>query len=78
MGKLTKPQTMELTREVTKAECPWLDADMPKGAKVKLYTRYTYGCVSGKGVACCFDDAGPFFEIPRDALQGDSHGRSIR
>lgn len=59
---------MKTTRDVTKAECHWLDSDIPAGTEVFRYSGCTYGCV-GAGLACTFEKgATPFFELPRDAL----------
>jgi len=62
---------LELTRNVTKVECPWLDFDsLNKGSVVYKFNGITYGCVSQNGVACSFvEDEYPFFELPRDAVK---------
>lgn len=57
----------QLTRRVSKKECPWLDRAFRKGEIVHEYRGFTYGCI-GAGVACSFDGGNPFFELPRDAL----------
>lgn len=58
----------KLTRAVTKAECHWLEADLPAGLEVHVYNGCTYGCV-GAGIAVTLEPGqAPFFEIPRDAL----------
>lgn len=58
----------ELTRRVTKKECPWLDRAMKKGEVVHRYSGATYGCI-GAGIACSLDGGNPFFELPTDALR---------
>lgn len=59
---------MQLSRAVTKAECPWLDEDLPAGLEVHPFNGCTYGCV-GAGVAVTKRPGeNPFFEVPRDAL----------
>ena len=57
----------ELTRDVSRKECPWLDRDLKKGELVSRYEGVTYGCI-GAGIACSWDGKNPFFEVPRDAL----------
>lgn len=59
----------QLTRDLTKAECPWLKADLREGTIVHEYTGHTYGCISSKGIACSRDGGTPFFELPREALE---------
>jgi len=59
----------QLTRDVTKKECDWLDRDYKKGEIVYEYPLYTYGRISNEGVACSDKDSeSPFFELPADAL----------
>lgn len=58
----------ELTRDVTPAECHWLDRAFKAGEVVHHYSGVTYGCI-GAGVACSADGKTPFFELPRDALR---------
>jgi hypothetical protein len=59
-----------LTRDVSRLECPWLDADMVKGQSVWTYEGCTYGCVSSNGRAVSKEEGKtPFFELPRDALR---------
>ena len=57
----------ELTRFVSKKECPWLDRPMDKGEIVHRYDGVTYGCI-GDGIACSKDGKEPFFELPRNAV----------
>lgn len=60
---------MLLTREVTKAECPWLNTDLADGTEIFRYYGYTYGCVGPLGVPVTLvPNATPFFEVPRDAV----------
>ena len=61
------PGRLTLSRDVTMAECPWLERDYAKGETVVRYTGATYGCI-GAGVACSETGGNPFFELPRDAL----------
>jgi hypothetical protein len=68
-----------LNRDVTKAECPWLDAELKKGASVYRYDGCTYACISGNGVAVTlFEDRLPFFEIPRNAVTPAAVARGVR
>ena len=62
--------TYEVVRTLTKDDCPWLDADIPKGTRVTIFHGHTYGVISRSGVAVTMGAAGdtPFFEVPRDAL----------
>ena len=62
-------QILVLNRDVTQHECPWLDADLPKGTAVWMYEGATYGCVRPDGLAVTAKAAEtPFFEIPRNAV----------
>jgi hypothetical protein len=64
-----------LTRNVTKAECPWLDQDFEKDDNVYEYTGPTYGCISPKGKAFSMrPNQVPFFELPNDAVEYDHMG----
>lgn len=59
---------MKLVRDVTKAECPWLEEDLPSGLEVHKFTGCTYGCV-GAGIAVTREPGvNPFFEVPRAAV----------
>lgn len=60
----------ELTRDVTKEECHWLDEDRKKGTIVYEYVGHTYGCISPHGIAVTSNPDGdiPFFELPHTAL----------
>ncbi len=60
--------TFEVTRDVTKVECPWLDADVAKGTIVHDYLGCTYGCISWNGHAVLLEPGGPFVELPSEAL----------
>ncbi len=61
-----------LTRDVSKSECPWLEIALRSGSSVYEYTGQTHGCFdTTKGVARMgMPDQTPFFEVPRDALDG--------
>jgi len=60
---------LRLTRDVTQEECPWLDRTFKEGEEVFKYTGYTYGCVTGSGIACTLvENETPFFELPMSAL----------
>lgn len=64
------------TRNITKAECYWLDADIPAGTTVYKYTGVTYGCISPRGIAVTMaPDELPFVELPRSALAADGGSR---
>lgn len=59
---------MKLIRDVRKAECPWLDTDLPAGTEVLRFVGSTYGVV-GAGVAVSMVEGEyPFFEVPQDAV----------
>ena len=58
-----------LTRNITPYECPWLEEDILEGRVVEEYEGATYGCISPGGIACCYHQSGPFFELPRNALK---------
>lgn len=66
-----------LVRDVTKDECRWLDRDMKRGEKFRVYKGPTYGAISKAGVAVQeaaageMGDEGPFIELPADALRKD-------
>ena len=57
-----------LYRDVSQAECPWLERDYLKGEVLHEFHGCTYGCTSRKGRAMSLDGETPFFEIPNDAL----------
>ena len=60
----------ELTRDVTRTECHWLDRDYKAGEHVFEYTGYTYGCVTPSGIAITARPGEtPFHELPADALR---------
>lgn len=60
---------LQLTRDVTMQECNWLSRDFKEFEIVYKYTGHVYGVISNDGVACCeIEGAGPFFELPADAL----------
>jgi hypothetical protein len=60
----------EITRDVTKEECHWLDETIKAGTTVYLYDGCTYGCISDAGEAVSIvPNVDPFFEIPRNALK---------
>jgi len=59
----------ELTRDVTRKECDWLEEDMKKGTLVYRFSGPTYGCIGYSGIACCMEEGeNPFFELPFGAL----------
>jgi len=58
-----------LIREVTPFECPWLEETILKGRVVEEYKGATYGCIGSEGLACCYWQKGPFFELPKSALK---------
>ena len=62
---------LELIRDISKKECPWLIPSLKKGDIVYECVRHTYGCISGHGTACTYDPEGdyPFFELPTSALK---------
>jgi len=61
---------LKLLRRVTTEECFWLGRDFEKGEEVFEYRDYTYGCITGNGIACCLKEGeDPFFELPLNALE---------
>ena len=59
---------LHVTRDVTPAECPWLERTVTKGEPVYRFDGCTYGCISD-GIAVTYQDGKtPFFELPNDAL----------
>lgn len=56
------------TREITVAECPWLDEDIPAGTELVSFYKYTYGCIGPNGRAVSLTGDYPFFEVPRNAI----------
>lgn len=64
-------QALEITRDITKAEQPWMDAGeiVKAGEVVYEFHGCTYGCI-GSGVAVSRERGQtPFFEVPRDAVK---------
>ncbi len=60
---------LELIRDISIEECPWLQDDLFKGMTVYEYTGCTYGCITRKGIAVTEEDNGtPFFEVPINAI----------
>lgn len=59
-----------LTRDVTPAECSWLESTIRKGESVFQFRGHTYGCIGPGGIAVTRSPEGknPFFELPDDAL----------
>merc|ERR1719198_2882078 len=58
-------------REITLEECPWLEAPLPQGTRLNVYTGYTYGAIGRQGIAVTHLDAAAestFFEVPASAL----------
>lgn len=63
-------EELVLVRAVTRAECPWLSADIEEGVRVFAYRGCTYGCIGPAGIAVTSEpDETPFFEVPFDAVE---------
>lgn len=64
-------RAMLTTRPITRAECSWLDRDIPATELLYVCNLPTYGCVTGCGVAATHDPGGgyPFFEVPAEAVR---------
>ena len=61
---------VRLTRDVTRDECPWLDADLASGLEVHEFRGHTYGCISPLGIAVSVKPGEyPFFEVPINAIE---------
>jgi len=63
-----------LTRDVSVQECSWLERDLRRGERFRVYHGHTYGTISPAGVAVQLleaDDDGPFMEVPLSALRGE-------
>jgi len=58
-----------LIRDITPFECGWLEETVSKDRVVERYNGATYGCISSEGMACCYHQSGPFFELPKSALE---------
>jgi hypothetical protein len=70
MKKNVNSNAFQLTRNVTKKECVWLDRTFKKGEIVYEYFGCTYGCISWKGRAFTKEEnETPFFELPNDAVE---------
>ena len=64
------PKKLRMTRNVTQAECKWLDRDLKEGEVVFEYDGHTYGCVTPTGVAVTMQrNKLPFFEVPGDSVK---------
>ena len=62
-------EAVELTRNVTREECFWLDRDYEKGTVMWPWTGGTYGaCGDGEALT---EKPGkqPFHEFPKDAIR---------
>jgi hypothetical protein len=70
-------QKLVTTRRITTSECPWLDADLEAGTPVTRFVGCTYGCISENGTAVTFDDYGPFYKLPDDALEPATNETTI-
>ena len=72
-GRRALSGVVRLTRDVSVRECRWLDRDLRRGTRFRVYRGPTYGCISPTGLAVTFlgEDDGPFIELPIDALQRD-------
>lgn len=62
---------VQLSRDVTRAECSWLDDDLTAGAVFRVFLGATYGAVAPTAIAvtALHGKESPFFELPRDALK---------
>jgi hypothetical protein len=69
-----RPTVYELTRDVSPAECPWLERTYLTGEIVIRCTQPDYGGC-GDDIAVTKNEAGgyPFFGLPRDALKEKTH-----
>ncbi len=67
-----------LTRDITTHECPWLEETVLKDRVVEKYEGATYGCIGPGGMACCYHQNGPFFELPANALKEVMSGSQQR
>ncbi len=67
---------IRVLRDVTPAECWWLDAVIPAGTTVFRFDKPTYGCVTPAGIAVSLVEGEyPFFELPLDAVADVKAGR---
>jgi len=57
-------------RDVTQAECNWLEETMKEGTVVYKCNRPTYGCIGPGGIPVTLKEDGdyPFFELPQNSL----------
>jgi len=64
----------KVARDVTAAECPWLDDDIRAGTIVFEYRGPTYGLKGHEGlIFVSFDGGTPFFEFPLNCLVDADH-----
>lgn len=60
---------IQLIRDVTVEECPWLPRDFKKDEVVYEYYGHTYGVISPGGIACTeINGETPFYEFPMSAF----------
>lgn len=57
------------TREITRKECPWLEANIVKGTILYKYNGYTYGVIGNGRAVSVEKDVTPFFEIPKNSYE---------
>ena len=62
-----------LTREINKAELPYLENDLRKGIVVFEYIGCDYGTLLPGRVAVCLEpNEWPFIGIPKEAIEWDN------
>lgn len=66
-------KVFRLVRDLTDEERSWLhNADarnLRAGDRVREYVGHTYGTIREPDVALCLTPGGPFFGLPRDAVE---------
>lgn len=56
-------------RDVTQAECPWLDRDVKVGELVTSFHGHVYGSISANGKAITLAGKTDFVELPLDSIR---------
>jgi hypothetical protein len=65
---------LKLVRNITRAECPWLDHDLAAGTMIVEYRGPTYGLRKHDDlIFVSFEGGTPFFQLPIDSLVEAEH-----
>ena len=58
----------KLNRDITNAECFWIEETIPKGTIVEEFTGCTYDCITSTGTAVTIEGREGFVEVPTNSL----------